>query len=123
MKSLLMSLLIASAALASSAADAPSVAGDWQVHLTIGDYDNTITCSFVQKDQMLSGKCNTTSGPSDVTGKISGNKVSWSYQTDYQTIPITVVYDGVLDSDHKIAGTVGIPKVSADGSFTATQSK
>lgn len=123
MKFLFLWFLIVFAAVAVPAADAPSIAGNWQVHITVGGYDNTVTCTFVQDAQTLSGKCGTDSGPADVTGKVTATDITWTYKTNYQGTPVTAVYDGTLGSDQKISGTINVPELTADGTFTATQSK
>jgi hypothetical protein len=123
MKSAFLSLLIAFATVAAPAADIPSIVGNWQVHITVGSYDNTVTCTFVQNAQTLSGKCDTDGGPADITGKVSATAITWSYKTNYQGTPITAVYDGTVGSGQKISGTINVPELTPDGTFTATQSK
>lgn len=123
MKRVLLSILFAAAATLVFAADAPSLNGNWKVHVTIGNYDNEIACSFTQKGQGLTGNCSTDSGsPAPLTGTVSENKVTWTYKTDYNG-PITVNYQGTLDSATKMSGTVSVPEIGADGNFTATLSQ
>jgi hypothetical protein len=56
------------------------------------------------------------------TVKVNGNKVTWSYKSEYDGSPITVNREGTLTGD-KITGTVSIAEYSVDGDFTATRSK
>jgi hypothetical protein len=125
LRALAICFLLGCASLAANAADAPSITGNWQVHLVLGggSYENTITCSFTQKETVLNGSCNTAAGPADVTGTVYGNKVHWSYKTDFAGNTVTPTYDGLIDASStptKIAGTVSVPEASADGNFTAT---
>ena len=55
---------------------------------------------------------------------LDGNKITWTYKTDYNGQSISVAYDGTFDpTTPKITGTVNVPELSADGEFTATQPK
>lgn len=123
-KVLIVSFLLGSSALLTSAADAPSITGSWQVHIVIGQYDNVILCNFTEKAGALSGTCGTTEGsPAQVTGTVTDNKVAWSYKTTYQGNPVTPSYQGTIDSSSapaKMTGTVDVPELGADGDFTAT---
>ena len=65
-----------------------------------------------QTPSSLNGKYN-------VTGKVEGNKVSWSFKTDYNGSPLTVSYEGTISSDAKISGASHVAEMSLDGDFTA----
>jgi cytochrome c oxidase cbb3-type subunit 3 len=121
MNILLMAVLIAFIPPLAYAADPPSLNGNWQVHVTIGDYDNQIVCSFTQSGQALTGTCDTEAGPSQITGTVSGAKITWSYRTDYNGSAVTPSYEGTWDMASKITGTVTVPELNASGDFTATQ--
>lgn len=109
------------------AAEVPSISGSWQVHITIGNYDNVIVCNFTQKADALSGTCGTPdNGTAPITGTVTDNKVTWSYKTQYEGNPITPSYQGTIDSSSsptKMAGTVDVPELGANGDFTATPSQ
>jgi hypothetical protein len=47
----------------------------------------------------------------------------WSYKSEYQGTPLTVKFDGAVDSAMKMAGSVDVPEFRAGGDFAATQSK
>jgi len=123
MKPLLLSFLLASAAVLATAADNPSLSGKWQVQSSIAGNDNDQACTFTQKDTDLSGTCTSDNGTVNITGKVDDKKVTWSYKSEYNGTPLTVKYEGRLESATKIVGSVSVPEFSADGDFTATQSK
>jgi hypothetical protein len=123
MKTMLLSILLASAATFASADDNPSLSGKWQVHNSIAGNESDQACTFTQKDTDLTGSCTSEKGSVNVSGKINGKKVTWSYKSEYEGTPLTVNYEGALDSPTKITGSVNVPEFSADGDFTATQSK
>lgn len=121
MKTLLLSLLFAAAA--SAAADAPSIAGKWQVHTSISGNESDAVCTFAQKDDALTGNCASDRGTFEITGKINGTKVTWSYKSDYNGTPLTVKYDGAVDAAAGMKGSVAVPEFNVDGNFTATPAK
>lgn len=114
--------LIAAPSLA-PAADNVSVAGKWHVHTSIAGNDSDSDCTFVQKDADLTGTCTTDQGSVQLTGKVDGNKVTWSYKSEYNGTELTVKHEGTLGTDSKITGTVTVPEFNVDGDLTATQTK
>jgi hypothetical protein len=119
MKTLLLSFLVAFA----RAADTPTVGGKWQVHTSISGNESDQDCTFTQKDHALSGSCASDRGTFQISGSINGNKVTWSYKSEHNGTPLTVQYEGALDSATRIRGNVNVPEFGAAGDFTATQSK
>ena len=122
MKSLLLSVLLVSAA-AASMADAPSVTGNWKVHSNIAGYESDLACAFTQKDAGLTGSCKSDQGEVSVSGKVAEQKITWTYKSEYNGSPITIVYDGSLDSAGKISGTVKVEEFNVEGEFTANVAK
>ncbi len=119
------SLLIFSLLLTTSmvfAADQTSVSGKWQVDTTIAGNEYHVSCTFAQKDADLSGTCEGDQGQKDVTGKVDGDNITWSYKSEYNGTPLTVNHTGTLKDD-KITGTVDVPEFSASGDFEATRAK
>jgi hypothetical protein len=102
---------------------ATSISGDWKVQMSIAGNDSQLSCTFTQKDDDITGKCTSDQGSLDVKGKVAGNNVSFSYQTEYNGMPLTVVYTGTFDPDSGIKGTVNVPEFNVGGDFVATQSK
>jgi hypothetical protein len=123
MKTLLLSFLLASVPALTHAADAPSLSGTWQIHNNIAGNESDRACTFVQNGDNLTGTCPSDRGEVKLTGEVKGKKVTWSYRSEYEGSPITVKYDGSLQSDTKITGTVNVAEYGADGDFTATLSK
>lgn len=113
-------VLILSAAYAD---DPISLTGKWQVQNSIAGNESTQNCTFTQKDADLTGSCESANGKVEITGKIEGKRVIWTYKSQYEGNPLTVSYDGTVESATKIAGTVSVPEYSVTGEFTATQSK
>ncbi|HSU31901.1 MAG TPA: hypothetical protein VLJ11_11760 [Bryobacteraceae bacterium] len=123
MKPLLLSFLLASAAVLASAAGSASLTGPWQVHISIAGTEKDQACTFTQTNNDLSGSCNSDQGTVNISGKVDDKKINWTYKSEYDGSPITVKYQGTLDSASKIAGNVNVEEFGAEGDFTATRSK
>src|ERR1035437_716697 len=123
MKTPLLCFILASAAAVAFAADSPSLSGKWQVHISIAGNEIDQACTITQKDSELTGSCASTElGTVEITGKVDGKKITWSYKSAYNGSPITVKYEGMMDSATKISGNVTVPEFGADGDFATTQS-
>jgi hypothetical protein len=124
MRILLLSALLASAAVASMAADNASLNGKWMIHNNVMGNESDMSCTFTQKDNDLSGTCTSDTGEGKVTGKITGAKITWSYVSEYNGSPLTTTYIGTQDSaTGKITGTMTVEQFGVDGDFTAVKAK
>ena len=123
MKTLFLSFLLASIPALALAGDGASLSGTWQIHNNIAGNESDRPCTFVQSGDDLSGTCPSDRGEVKLTGQVKGKAVSWSYRSEYEGSPITVKYEGTLQSGTKITGTVNVAEFGADGDFTATLSK
>jgi len=119
MKVALTLLAFAAAGLAQAQTSA-SVTGKWKIH-TVMVQESDSTCNFTQKDTELTGECEGDNGKFNIAGKVDGQKVSWSFKTDYNGSPLTVSYDGTVSPDGKLAGASHVAEMSLDGDFTAVK--
>jgi len=115
--------LLASAALYAPAADAPSLAGNWAIHLNVMGNEADQNCTFTQKDKELAGSCSGERTSGTISGTIDGKKVKWQLkrQMDGQSSPLE--YSGTISADDKITGTVEVTQYGVSGEFTATKAK
>ena len=113
-------LLITSTAFA---AEAPNLTGQWSVHNSIAGNESDQDCKFVQTDSKITGSCKDAEKEVQVTGSIDKNKVTWTYQSEYNGTPLTLTYTGTLDDSNKIAGSVEVSPFGVTGDFTAVPSK
>jgi hypothetical protein len=116
---------LASAAIASLAADNASVTGKWKIHSSIAGNESDSECTLSQTDNDVTGTCKTAEGnDAKVTGKVDGAKVAWSFESEYNGTPLTLKYNGTLDSAAgKIAGSMSVDPFGVEGDFTATAVK
>ena len=124
MRTLFLAILLTSASAWAAPADNASLSGKWKVHSNIMGNESDVECTFTQKDNDLGGTCATESGDQPLAGKIDGQKITWSYNSEYQGTPLTVKYNGTLDAAAaKLSGTVSVDPFAVDGDFTAAPTK
>ena len=101
-----------------------SVAGEWQIQRSVGGNESTQTCTFTQKESDLTGTCSSPGGAAQLTGKVDGKNVTWTFrQESSQGGTVTVVYKGTLETDTKMSGSVTAVEYGIDGEFKAAKSK
>jgi hypothetical protein len=127
MKILLLSFLIACAAVTSPASDDTPFSGKWDVSIEIGGTSVDHICTFAQKGQDLTGSCDTQTGTVNVSGKVDQKKITWTYKSQSSGNGLlTIVYDGTQDSTTgttRITGSVLVEEMGIQGTFTANQAK
>lgn len=121
MKLLLASLLLASAYVAAFAADDAFLTGKWQIHTSAAGRESDYPCTFTQKKNDLIGSCSPERGAVQISGKVDGKKVTWTYRSEYEGSPLTVTFKGTFDSTGKITGSVVAEEFGVEGEFTATR--
>jgi hypothetical protein len=78
---------------------------------------------YSTKDTDLTVSCTSDNGTQNSTaGKVDGKKITWTTKSEYNGSPLTINYEGKLDSD-KIVGSVTVVEFSVEGDFTATPVK
>jgi beta-glucanase (GH16 family) len=99
-----------------------SLSGKWRVHVNIAGNESDADCTFIQQDNNLSGSCTDTLRPAKIHGKVNGNAITWSLESEYNGSPLTTKYNGMLDSA-KIIGTASVEQFGVSGDFAATREK
>jgi hypothetical protein len=116
-------LLLAATVVLPAAAGEASLSGKWQIQRSAAGNESQQECTFTQKDADLTGSCSSDRGPVEISGKVDGKSVTWTYNSESSGGPVTVVYQGTLDSADKITGKVTAVEFSIEGEFTATRLK
>ena len=123
MRLVLLSLLLASAAVLAPAADDASLSGKWQIQRSAAGRESQLDCTFTQKNSDLTGSCSSDRGKVEISGKVDGKSVTWTHKSESEGGPVTVVYQGTVESATKITGKVTAIEFSIEGEFTATRSR
>ena len=99
-----------------------SIAGRWKLKpqldgIEMGDPQ---MCTFVVKEQHLTGRCIGENGSHDLAGEIHGKSVSWQLSGDRSG---STIFTGTIDSDSSITGTYEVRQGTILGDFTFTASR
>ena len=124
MRTLILSVVLASTSVLALAASNASVGGKWNFHSNIAGTKSDTVCALIQKDAELNGTCKTDGSEAKATGKVDGPKIAWTYDSEYHGLHLTVKYSGTFNpAADQITGTVTIEQFRVDGGFTATAAK
>jgi hypothetical protein len=117
----LVTLLASAAFIASAYADSP-LTGSWKIHTSAASRESDYACTFTQSENELKGTCNPETGTVQISGKVTGKKVTWVYKSTYDNAPLTVTFDGAVESPGSIKGSVTAEEYGVTGDFSATRS-
>jgi len=82
-----------------------------------------MACTLTQSESNLTGSCTPEQGTVQISGKVEGKNITWTYKSTYDGSPLTVTFKGRADSTGKMSGSVVAEEYGAEGVFTATQAK
>ena len=123
MKTLLLLALLLSP-LAHAQAVPASMSGEWFVQESAGGSDSAKTCEFTQKGSDLTGTCTAkATGSVPITGKVDGDKITWTMKFQTMVGPVTATYHGALKAENKITGIANAQEFKMEGEFSATRYK
>jgi hypothetical protein len=110
-------------AISTSAADAPTIAGQWTLHQRIAGNESDQDCTFTLADGKIAGTCKVNDQTTKLTGTADGKKLTWKYDVEYNGSTLTLTYVGTLDDADKVSGTVDVAPYGVTGSFTGQRAK
>ncbi|HEX9781181.1 MAG TPA: hypothetical protein VGA56_00420 [Opitutaceae bacterium] len=114
---------------AANAADQPAVpdvmvAGKWEIEMEMVGNASTSTLTLKQDGQKLTGSLSGPEGQEQpVTGKVDGEKITFSYVGDWQGSELNVTYVGKLNSTGAITGMCEVQPFGISGEFSAKRAK
>jgi hypothetical protein len=87
----------------------------------IADRQIEHTCTFVRKDSELTGNCTSDRGEGAITGKVEGQKISWTLVMNSEANgQVTLSYRGAADTSKSLSGSVTVEQFGVEGEFIAT---
>jgi hypothetical protein len=102
------------------AADDP-VSGAWVVHGKVDSFAFILNCAFERHGDRLGGVClddGTNKRHPLTSGAITGDRVTFTYQSNYLLTKFDVAFAGVL-AGGRMSGSIHVPGHA--GTFTATR--
>ena len=101
---------------------ADTLSGTWAVQTQV-----PVTCSFTQKDKVLTGTCQGPSNQGPITGSVDGKKVTWSWTVSANGLSFTREFSGQWDLKNAVSGQMKFTGLPAGAqtpepiTFTATR--
>ena len=117
--SLLATVFLLTATLSAQKFD---LTGEWVFDVQTDGGGGQPTFIFKQDGEKLTGKYKGQLGEADVTGTVSGKTLKFSFSGDAQGTAFTVTYDGEIESNSAVKGTVDLGGL-ATGTFTGKRVK
>jgi hypothetical protein len=105
-----------------SAQDKIDLTGEWTFDVQTEAGTGSPTFVFTQAGEKLTGKYKGLFGEADLTGTVTGKTVKFSFSADAQGTPVTIVYEGEIESNSSIKGKVDLGGVGS-GTFTGKRTK
>lgn len=97
------------------------VTGTWIFDVTTGQGSGTPTVTLEQEGGSLTGHYSSANlGEAELTGTVRGREIRFTFDTPLQGQTLTVVYEGTVQDDGSIEGTIDIGGL-ARGTFTASR--
>ena len=113
-----MKLIFLTALLAATSLFAGDVSGKWDFAIELDAGSGNPAFEFQQKGEALSGTYTGMLGPAKLTGTVKGQNISFSFDAEFNGDKMRVVYEGTVDGDTKMKGTVKLGTLGS-GTFTA----
>ncbi len=115
-----MKKLLLFAALASASAYAADITGTWEAQVDLDAGSGTATFTFKQSGEALTGTYSGTLGEANITGKLEGRHVEWSFEASQGGESAKIKYSGTLAPDGSISGDCDYGPIGK-GNFKATK--
>lgn len=115
-----MTKLLVLAALASASAYAADISGTWEAQVDLDAGSGTATFTFKQSGETLTGTYSGTLGEANITGKLEGRHVEWSFEASMGGESAKIKYSGTLAPDGTISGDCDYGAIGK-GNFKATR--
>ena len=107
-------------AAATTAAQKFDLTGEWVFDVQTDQGSGTPTIILKQDGDKLAGKYKGQLGEGDIIGAVTGKTMKFSFKGNAQGTEFTVTYDGEIESNDSVKGTVDLAGM-ATGTFTGRQ--
>jgi hypothetical protein len=98
------------------------ISGDWVFDVQTDQGGGSPNFSFKQVGTKLTGKYKGLFGEADLTGTVTGKTLKFSFTADAQGTPVTITYEGEIESNSAMKGKLDIGG-QATGTFTGKRVK
>lgn len=118
-----MLLTLTLATLLHTAAAADTIPGSWRFQGDISGFPLNQVCTFELAGTALSGRCVSADGDAsgtEILGEAKDGSISFQHTGEYEGEPLTVTYNGKVESATQMRGTILVEPFDVTGYFTAT---
>jgi hypothetical protein len=115
-------MLTAAPLLTVTSAQKIDVSGEWAFDVQTDGGGGSPTFVFKQAGDTLTGKYKGLFGEADLKGTVTGKNIKFSIAVDAQGTPMTIVYDGEVESNTAMKGKVDLGG-QGSGTFTGKRTK
>jgi uncharacterized protein with FMN-binding domain len=103
---------------ATLSAQTQPITGTWTTQTEVQGIAVNETCVLKQAaDGVLTGTCDTPGGKFAISGKVTGDKVTFTHPAAYQGEDMTVSFFGKVDSPTSVTGSIDMQPINAGGAF------
>jgi hypothetical protein len=122
MRTLALLVVVSALSVQLAAAQKFNITGEWVFDVQTDQGGGSPTFVFKQEGEKLTGKYKGLFGEADLTGTVSGKTMKFSFNADAQGTPVTITYDGEIESNDSIKGKLDLGGL-AQGTFTGKRIK
>ena len=118
-----MLLILTLATLLQVAPAADTIPGSWHFQGDISGFPLNQVCTFTLAGTALSGRCVSADGDAngiEILGEAKDGNISFQHGGEYEGEPLTVTYNGKVESATQMRGTILVEPFDVTGYFTAT---
>jgi hypothetical protein len=112
-------ILLALVAAAMSAGSA-HITGTWRLTGRIADVTIDRVCTIEQTEGKIQGPCKNQAGDKVLNGVVDGDTVTWKYEAKYDGATVRLVFNGTVESDSAIKGTITASDTAGSNTTTGT---
>lgn len=106
-----MRLIMLVGAIVTGASHAADIAGDWRIEASLGETPIVVNCTLIQSGDELSGSCTPVMADAEaaeLSGNIDESTANWAYDVVFNGNPGHVAYEGEIESDFAMSGTLDL---------------
>jgi hypothetical protein len=122
MKRLVFVLVAVASCAVPRTAQAADVSGEWVFEVSTGQGNGSPTFTFQQDGEKLTGTYKGLFGEATLKGSVTGKTLKFSFTGHAQGNELVVTYDGEIESDDSLKGTVDFGGMGS-GTFTGKRKK
>ena len=106
-----MRLIMMAATLVTGVSLAADIEGDWRIEASLGETPIIVNCTLIQSGDELSGTCTPVMADAEaaeLSGIVAESTASWEYDVVFNGNPGHVAFEGEVESDVKMSGTLNL---------------